>query len=119
MNSYLELVDYVHEFYGIGGLYRLPMEVNDVGSTVNVRTRQATRAEISHAIMIYFSVCEYAKDKGYCYHYGGCDNIDRYRIREILADLLIDKKDHNIYVDSCAKLDHDNGSGKFYQEINK
>ena len=105
MNSYLELVDYVHEFYGIGGLYRLPKEVNDVGSAVNVDTRQATRAEICHAIIIYYSICEYAQEQEYCYHYGGCDSTDRYRIRNILADLLINKKDHNIYIDSCRELD--------------
>ena len=117
-NSYLELIDYVNEFYGAGGLYQLPIENNDVGSAVNVKTRHVTRAEISHAIMIYFSILEYAKHKRYPYTYGGNDSIDRERIRDILADLLLLKKDHNIYVDSCAKLDHDNGSGKFYQEVN-
>ena len=117
-NSYLELIDYVNEFYGAGGLYQLPIEHNDVGSLVNVKTRHVTRAEISHAIMIYFSILEYAKHKRYPYTYGGNDSIDRERIRDILCDLLLYKKDHNIYVDSCAKLDHDNGSGKFYQEEN-
>ncbi|MBL40587.1 MAG: hypothetical protein CL761_04635 [Chloroflexi bacterium] len=117
-NSYLELIDYVNEFYGAGGLYQLPIEHNDVGSLVNVKTRHVTRAEISHAIMIYFSILEYAKHKRYPYTYGGNDSIDRERIRDILCDLLLYKKDHNIYVDSCAKLDHDNGSGKFYQEVN-
>jgi len=116
-NSYLELIDYVNEFYGAGGLYQLPIERNDVGSLVNVKTRHVTRAEISHAIMIYFSILEYAKHKRYPYTYGGNDSIDRERIRDILCDLLLFKKDHNIYVDSCAKLDHDNGSGKFYQEV--
>ena len=70
-NSYLELIDYVNEFYGAGGLYQLPIENNDVGSLVNVKTRHVTRAEISHAIMIYFSILEYAKHKRYPYTYGG------------------------------------------------
>ena len=72
-----ELIDYVNEFYGAGGLYQLPIENNDVGSLVNVKTRHVTRAEISHAIMIYFSILEYQEHKRYAYTYGGNDSIDR------------------------------------------
>ena len=110
-NSYLELIDYVNEFYGAGGIYQLPIERNDVGSLVNVKTRNVTTAEISLSLKIYFSILEYAKHKRYTYTYGGNDSIDRERIKDILSDLLLFKKDHNIYVDSCAKLDQ-----KFNQE---
>jgi hypothetical protein len=71
VEQFNEFRDYVHSFYGKGGIYDLGCSIPDIEVAIN---------------FYYFAMCKHGF-RGVKYEWGEGDSVDRERVRLILEDM--------------------------------